>query len=109
MGSAAAKPENTNQAVKHLESLADRIDAPLGQTFVSIVSISQLFPLLVTFFLGMIAVSEATHIVNRGDATFVTHPVFRLAYHIRWCFGLMAVFATIAPSAILCFTLKSLP
>jgi hypothetical protein len=107
--SVAPKPEKIDQAVKQLQALAERMDVPLGQMVVSIMYFSHLFPLLVTFSLGVVAVSEATHIVSTSDPTFLPHPVFRLTYRIRWVFGLMAILAKIAPSAILYYSLQSLP
>ena len=109
MVAVAPQPEKINQAVKYLQVLAERTDVSLGQLSMSILYGSKLFPLLVTLLLGVIAVSEATHIVSRSDLTFVPHPVFRFAYRIRWVFGLIAILATIAPSAIISCALQSLP
>lgn len=109
MLSVAPKPEKIDQPVKHLQALAERMDVPLGQMVVSLMYFSQLFPLLVTLSLGVIAVTEATHIVSKSAPAFLPHPIFRLAYRIRWVFGLMAVLAMIAPAAILYYTLQSLP
>ena len=109
MLSVAPKPGKIDQAVKQLQALAERMDVSLGQMVVSIMYFSQLFPLLVTLSLGVIAVSEATHIVSTSNPAFSPHPVFRLAYRIRWVFGLITILAAIAPSAILYYTLQSLP
>lgn len=107
--SVAPKPEKIDQAVKHLQALAERMDVPLGQMVVSLLYFSQLFPLLVTLSLGVIAVTDATHIVSKSDSAFLPHQVFRIAYRSRWVFGLMAILAMIAPSAILYYTIQSLP
>jgi hypothetical protein len=101
--------EKAPQVVNHLEALAEQTDAPLGQLFLSILYFSQLFPLVVTVLLAVIAVTEATHLMSRADPAFVQGPVFLLAYRIRWVFGLIAVLAAIAPSLIFAYILQSLP
>jgi hypothetical protein len=96
-------------AERQIRVLAERNEVPLTQAFLFIMQLSQFFPLLVTLLLGLIAGSEVTHIVSRCDPRFLPPTFFQLVYRIRWVFGLLAILATVAPSAILDRVLSLLP
>jgi hypothetical protein len=66
----------SDQAVKHLQELAEHANVSLGQMVGASIYLGQLFPLLVTLFLGLIAASEITHL----DSSFAQHRFFAQTY-----------------------------